>query len=351
MTHNPLAQQTPVLTLENFSPLLAQVLQEQGAWPFENCELAGKAGSDRTYFRIRYKNLSWIVSVSPHSEPDFHHFLRITQFYRLLKIPVPHVYAIDDDKRQILLEDLGSCRLYDRIQECSAQKIGVWKEGYLRAIDLLGQFQSVATQQCHECPDIYSRVFGLKDLNWEREYFLKQMVQQQLCLTLSPAALREFENLSQPLSQQVARHSLRIMHRDFQSQNLMVQNRVVRVIDYQGSRRGSCYYDVASLLFDPYICLPFPIIRELADYFFYRVPLEHQGEEAWENLLFAASQRLMQALGAYGFLSRVKKIKHFAQYTDPARKILQEVLVSSHQKKLQKFLADLGVWECDIIND
>jgi CMP-N-acetylneuraminic acid synthetase len=49
-------------------------------------------------------------------------------------------------------------------------------------------------------------------------------------------------------------------------------------------------------------------------------------EQAWEDFLIASAQRLMQALGAYCFLSKKKGIKSFEQYIEPGAKRLGEVL-------------------------
>ena len=44
-----------------------------------------------------------------------------------------------------------------------------------------------------------------------------------------------------------------VVHRDFQSQNIMItRNGTPRLIDYQGARMGPPAYDLASILWDPY---------------------------------------------------------------------------------------------------
>ena len=45
-------------------------------------------------------------------------------------------------------------------------------------------------------------------------------------------------------------------------------------------------------------------------------------EDAWESFVHASLQRVMQALGAYCFLSKVKGIKKFEQYIEPGKKQL-----------------------------
>jgi aminoglycoside/choline kinase family phosphotransferase len=43
------------------------------------------------------------------------------------------------------------------------------------------------------------------------------------------------------------------VHRDFQSQNIIARSGHAYLIDFQGMRPGLAEYDLASLLFDPYV--------------------------------------------------------------------------------------------------
>jgi len=49
-------------------------------------------------------------------------------------------------------------------------------------------------------------------------------------------------------------------------------------------------------------------------------------ERAWEDFLVSSTQRLMQALGAFCFLSKKKGIKSFEQYIEPGERRLREVM-------------------------
>ena len=96
------------------------------------------------------------------------------------------------------------------------------------------------------------------------------------------------------------------VHRDFQSQNILVRDGSAWLIDFQGARLGCAAYDFASLAFDPYVA------RD--DMQLWRVEIEDHAREAsdWKGTrdafthLFhvAATQRLLQACGAYGNLGR-----------------------------------------------
>jgi aminoglycoside/choline kinase family phosphotransferase len=85
------------------------------------------------------------------------------------------------------------------------------------------------------------------------------------------------------------------VHRDCQSQNIMLHAGKAWLIDFQGMRYGRKEYDLASLLYDPYMQLSEAEQLELL--------------ELWQKMDAAplnadiysacALQRLMQALGAF----------------------------------------------------
>jgi aminoglycoside/choline kinase family phosphotransferase len=127
------------------------------------------------------------------------------------------------------------------------------------------------------------------------------------------------------LAKKAAAQKRVLMHRAFQSQNVMVS--VLGFIDFQGARNGSIYYDVASLLWDPYMMLPASVVRQLFLLWHSANPLlkDTSPSEAWDNFLIASMQRLMQALGAYCFLSKKKGIKSFEQYIEPGARRFEEV--------------------------
>src|SRR5213078_4022853 len=99
-----------------------------------------------------------------------------------------------------------------------------------------------------------------------------------------------------------------LVHRDFQSQNIIIQNGQAKLIDFQGMRPGLAEYDLASLLFDPYVELSAAERSELIDY--YRQKQTDNGRKVNgqfdDTLQLCAMQRMMQALGAYGFLGLVR---------------------------------------------
>ncbi len=109
-----------------------------------------------------------------------------------------------------------------------------------------------------------------------------------------------------------------LIHRDLQSQNIMILNSQPYLIDFQGMRTGSFFYDLASLLYDPYVTFGDEERLELLDYY-YRI--SGCGLD-WPclNRMFheSAAQRLMQSLGAYGFLGLKKGLTSFLEHIPAA---------------------------------
>jgi aminoglycoside/choline kinase family phosphotransferase len=136
-----------------------------------------------------------------------------------------------------------------------------------------------------------------------------------------------------------------LVHRDFQSQNIIIQNGQANLIDFQGMRPGLAEYDLASLLFDPYVELSAAERSELIGY--YRQKQTNNGRRVNgqfdDTLQLCAMQRMMQALGAYGFLGLVRGHEHFLQYIPGAMRSLRGIVAKIEDlKPLASVLADLG---------
>jgi len=138
-----------------------------------------------------------------------------------------------------------------------------------------------------------------------------------------------------------------LVHRDFQSQNILIRSGEAWFIDFQGMRLGLPQYDLASLLCDPYVMIPAEERNHLVA--FYRQLRFRAGTpvgEGFEKIFWqCAVQRLMQALGAYGFLSIHRGKSSFRSHVPPALVRLREALHQLHPKDrlddLTTLVADL----------
>lgn len=128
---------------------------------------------------------------------------------------------------------------------------------------------------------------------WEQGYFAEHLLARHLGLDAAAFMAQEAPD---SMARWLAELPRVPVHRDCQSQNIMLHGGNAWLIDFQGMRRGRWEYDLASLLYDPYMELADDERDELLQLW-----LSISGQE-WQADVFhaCAMQRLMQALGAYG---------------------------------------------------
>jgi len=311
--------------LPSISPRLEVLLQELGhTLPFE-VSVAGSAGSGRVYWRIGTLPQSHILLVSHAEDADYERFLHVSSHLLGAGLKVPRIFGSDDEVRQVVVEDLGSELLLARMHAAGFPGEGdleALEKDYEAVVDALAAWQEVGTATMATCPSLTDRVFDREALLWETQYFAHRCARDAYGLSevrLADAVLQKELN---DLALRVEAHDRVLMHRDFQSQNLMWRGGEPWFIDYQGARAGSRWYDLASLLWDPYVQIPMNNRFRLFLRYTERCRVE-DGPLAWQQLQDASLQRVMQALGAYGFLSGPKGLPWFRQFLSPALRILR----------------------------
>ena len=100
-----------------------------------------------------------------------------------------------------------------------------------------------------------------------------------------------------------------LVHRDFQSQNILWYKDRPYFVDFQTAMLGPYTYDLASLLYDNYVDLSVNVQETLIDYFFESYP-----EANRDDFYPVALQRTLQAISAYAFLSRIQGKSQYDQF-------------------------------------
>ena len=218
---------------------------------------------------------------------------------------------------------------------------------YRKVLDILVKLHTDVSRNSADCPLLASRVFDYEHLRWETGYFTERFVSGLLEMTITDE--RKLDEEFHRLAKTVDSFPKAIVHRDFQSQNIMVtRNGPPRVIDYQGARMGPPAYDLASVLWDPYYRLDEAMQERLITYYIEarKTASSHSLDENEfrYSLLLCRLQRHMQALGAYGFLSRVKGKKYFLKHIPLAMEYLSEeiALVSEDYPALHALVRKLN---------
>ncbi len=270
-----------------------------------------RGASGRTILRVKTKGQQPFIGIHWTDErEDNEQFIPVGHFLKKCRLRVPGILFESLKRHVVLVEDLGDVDLLSLKDQPFAERLPLYRSA-LEQVDRL--FYAKPEKDFVLMPPFDAALY-----RWEQEYFFEYLVEGHL--GLDAGALRRnpaFGSLAERLGK-VARH---LVHRDFQSQNLLVKDGQIWLIDFQGLRRGRQEYDIASLVFDPYLDHSPAERAELLDLW------EDISDEQPEPHLFheCAAQRLMQALGAYGKLVHHREQEWYRPHIATAAKLLREV--------------------------
>lgn len=269
-----------------------------------------KGGSDRTYSRVLLKDgRNFIFMAYGVETQENAYWVEINRFLNDLHVPVPRIIAFDHRQRFLLLEDAGEVDFY-MLRTLPWHKRRRFYLAALSEIHRLHRFPLAGLPAGLKISPGYDE--GL--YRWEHQYFLDNFVDALCGYDVPESLMRQWEEEASQLVVRLQEVPLCLIHRDFQSQNIMLGDERPVFIDFQGMRPGNLFYDLGSLICDPYVTFV-PEERNELIAFYYRImepdyTLERFTDYFWEG----SAQRLMQALGAYGFLGLKKNKTHFLKH-------------------------------------
>ncbi|BAU23643.1 hypothetical protein THC_1275 [Caldimicrobium thiodismutans] len=276
-------------------------------------EEIGSGGSDRKFFRLFNGS---VLMKEENPSQDFERTYQYGLFLRKGGINVPEIKGADFERGEILFEDLGDISLY------------TWLKGKRNKTKILEMYKRVLEEMVKlhtlkiENPEIF-RVFDFEHFRWETRYFTEKFLEFLCEIKASKELEREFDELARICDS----FPKNLLHRDFQSQNVMIKDGTPYLIDFQGARLGPSGYDVSSLLWDPYYRLDEEIRKELLEFYLKR---RRETEPSFEKELFIESfkylriQRHLQALAAYVNLSYFKGKGYFLKFIPQGLSYLEE---------------------------
>jgi NDP-sugar pyrophosphorylase family protein/aminoglycoside/choline kinase family phosphotransferase len=284
-------------------------------WPSEStslvsCEKIGQGGSDRVYTRQKDR----VVLYYSAFEENIERQMELTTAFLQCGVNVPEIYRHVPMERLLELEDLGDETLRQWLSS-------VDDPGFMlqQILDQLFSFQFTDESLC---PSIHERVFNYETLRWETSYFLERFVKRVCGIDHDFSAVQEEFSA---LALEVDSLPKRIMHRDFQSENIMIKKEKPWLIDFQGAHWGPPFFDLVSFLKDPYVSYPKTLVEELEEDYLEKLGAEFEMslEQCRRAVLLCGMQRHMQALGAYGFLTHIRGKEDFLKYCRPAYDLLR----------------------------
>ncbi len=272
------------------------------------CVAVYGGGSDRDFYRILYgSNESAILMRYGRAREENGFYVRIAEFLRSIGIRVPRIYHHSPEQGLVLMEDLGEVSLWMLRLAPEEVRMKYYKRA-LKEICTLHAFPADAFP-IETVPLMEG--FGPALYRWERDYFRINFVAGFCRIDHGSYDAGLLEEELDALAGRLEKTGRSLIHRDFQSQNLMVLRDGIALIDFQGMRYGTCFYDLGALLYDPYAALTEMERMELLSYYYTISGSGMKWTEFQKCFREAAAQRLMQALGAFGFLGLNQGKKDF----------------------------------------
>jgi hypothetical protein len=263
-------------------------------------------GSDRVFYRVLLDDRTAIAIHYDTKRVENAYYADIAAYLGKIRVPVPRMLAHDAQAQIIILEDLGETDLFS----LGSLK---WPERRILYQKTLGAAQRIHRVTEKNLPDGVRFMNGFDPglYRWEQDYFLDNFVKGYCDLTLDGSFEEKLRTEFSNLSGRLCAIPRSLIHRDLQSRNVMVRDGEPYFIDFQGMRLGNFFYDLASLLCDPYVAMTDEGRDELLS-FYYVLSSQDLDWDAYQAAFWdAAAERLMQALGAFGFLGKVRGIPEF----------------------------------------
>lgn len=282
-------------------------------------------GSDRKFLRVVLPDRTTrVLMLSSENDKDFERFVELGTFFNRNSLFTPVLCKTSPAEYAVLMEDLGDHTLYNLVKGRETESVALYKQ----VLHALAEFQVRGTAAL-DADNQGIRVFSRRYLRWETDYFKEYFLKRLCGIKFDKETADLLDGEFDALAFAVEKIPYLLIHRDFQSQNILIHKGIPRFVDYQGARLAPYTYDASSLIRDPYVTIPFKIREELFEEF--RIALAENNyivepETFKYHGILTSLQRNMQALGAYGYLSLVKGKKKYLQYANPSMNLLLSAL-------------------------
>jgi len=274
-----------------------------------------------------------IIRLCPEGHPDYigiyytldradnANFLPVAHFLTNAGVKVPEVIYDNMGRQLAIVEDLGNEDLLSKKELSFEERLPLYRKAF-EQLDKL--YYTRAPKDFELQPEFDEALY-----RWEQEYFFEHFVGTHL--GQDPSELEQ-DSVLQGLAKRLGASAPHLVHRDFQSQNLMVKDNDIYLIDFQGLRRGRQEYDLASLIYDPYLNHSEDEVAKLLELW------EEVSEEEPIAPILAdcATQRLMQAIGAFANIVHHQGDDWYAEHIKTGCQMLKRVIKGTPQEEVLK---------------
>ncbi|MGX9461762.1 aminoglycoside phosphotransferase family protein [Shewanella sp. A14] len=239
--------------------------------------------SFRRYFRIHHQGNHYIVSDSPVDLVPITPFVAMAKAYKAAGLLVPEVLATCEQQGFVLQTDVGEQQLL------SALNLDNVADYYQQALSLLPTIAGVTNTDSGPLTN-----YDAEFVNRELMIFVDWLVNIHIDYTLTDNEKQMIESTFEVLTQNVLSQPQVGMHRDFHSRNLLINDQVLAVIDFQDAVLGPVTYDAVSLLRDCYVRWPDDIVNQLMKYH-YQLAIKQKLLD--EHIVFSTYKQWFDLMG------------------------------------------------------
>ncbi|MBI2822244.1 MAG: phosphotransferase [Acidobacteria bacterium] len=278
--------------------------------------LVGDA-STRQYFRLITGDESFIIAVypDPYSLHDFTYY-QVYTLFRAIGVPVPEAFIFDGKRGIVMQQDLGDQSLQKRL--LGAQP-GECQPLLRQVVDLIVRIQEKGTEKCRGGGgnlryQACGLAFDYEKLSSELDFFFARYLTGYRRVPYQASQKAALYEEFDALARRLAGCPRYLAHRDYHCRNIMLCRDAIYVIDFQDARMGPASYDLVSILKDS-IDLAETTLDEIVQYFLSHNHLERADRVGFQDQFELMSlQRLLKALGTYGYQISVRNNFLYQQY-------------------------------------
>jgi aminoglycoside/choline kinase family phosphotransferase len=306
---------------------LTELYQKKFGRPPDSIRTLRSDGSDRKIYRV-FAGEHTVIGILGSDYHENAAFLEFSKHFRKFGLRVPEIYIEDPDAGAYLEEDFGDVTLFDWMMTIREKHDfnEIIKNMYREVVEYLPKFQIEAGMSIDYSYCYQHQEFGVDSMHWDLHYFKRHFLNYFYKKKINHTDLeKDFSKLIKFLLQEDRKYFL---YRDFQSRNVMIKDRIPHFIDYQSGRKGALQYDLGSLLYDAKANLPEQFREEMIEVYLEKAQqMTRISPKRFKKYFYGFILiRIMQAFGAYGYLSAVKGKTHFFKSVPFAIKNLEILL-------------------------
>ena len=251
--------------------------------------------------------------------------IRLSRVFRAAGLPVAEILRAEPEVGCLMLEDLGDRSLEAALESEPQSADGSAPKLLERAVDLAAAIAVQGTPALARSERADGPALDETRLRFEMDFFLEHFAGTHRELRdLDPELRGELHRLADRAAS-APRNVL--CHRDFHGRNVMLRDDgALAMVDIQDARWGPDTYDLASILRDAYTRVDNAWLGPLIERYLERAGCVDSPEAFRERFEVVAAQRMIKALGSFGFLIEVMGMPRYLGSIPPTVERLRDLL-------------------------